>query len=433
MRSATTRSLCYAAVLKRRVSCGVRLLPSPARLVGARISIPQLHVPFSSVAVAEDPSFDEDAFIESIHKHCTTCTCDEDSTTAATRKKGPDQQQPNQQKPEKASSSVPACEIHPLPHSELPPPLPEPKYSVRRRVMPASLLPLNSMAGRRFLMEALAQHTAAAYFTLMEHFSNQSDPAFCGVTTLMIVLNSLAVDPQVRWKGGWRYFGNEDVLLSQCCIESERVRRIGISMEEFAQLGTCQGLRITMKRPKLLTKNNQDEDEQEEERRIDEFRTDLLTMLREGPQPNVRSESDTVHPSGLVVVSFSREALGQTGDGHFSPIAAYHSDTDQVLMLDVARFKYQPYWVSVADLYLSMCPLDSATGKPRGWYLLYPPEINASYKGQSIYNEDLRPAELVPLVGQKPLCPIHPIKIDFCKVAHRQPHPSDQKKSESKR
>ena len=37
-------------------------------------------------------------------------------------------------------------------------------------------------------------------------------------------------------------------------------------------------------------------------------------------------------------------ALLQTGDGHFSPVAGYHAGTDSVLVLDVARFKYPPYW-----------------------------------------------------------------------------------------
>ena len=39
----------------------------------------------------------------------------------------------------------------------------------------------------------------------------------------------------------------------------------------------------------------------------------------------------------VVVVSYSRKALGQTGDGHYSPVGGYHKDTDQVLTLDVAR------------------------------------------------------------------------------------------------
>jgi glutathione gamma-glutamylcysteinyltransferase len=40
-----------------------------------------------------------------------------------------------------------------------------------------------------------------------------------------------------------------------------------------------------------------------------------------------------------LVTSFSRKALGQTGDGHFSPIGAYNANRKMVLILDVARFK----------------------------------------------------------------------------------------------
>ena len=35
-----------------------------------------------------------------------------------------------------------------------------------------------------------------------------------------------------------------------------------------------------------------------------------------------------------IVVSFSRKMLGQTGDGHFSPIAGYHEGKDLVLVMD---------------------------------------------------------------------------------------------------
>jgi len=41
----------------------------------------------------------------------------------------------------------------------------------------------------------------------------------------------------------------------------------------------------------------------------------------------------------LLIVSYSRKVLGQTGDGHFSPIGGYHKSRDLVLIMDVARFK----------------------------------------------------------------------------------------------
>ena len=48
--------------------------------------------------------------------------------------------------------------------------------------------------------------------------------------------------------------------------------------------------------------------------------------------------------------------IGQTGDGHFSPIAGYcsYQNEDYILLLDVARFKYPVYWVKARLLYDSM-------------------------------------------------------------------------------
>ena len=71
--------------------------------------------------------------------------------------------------------------------------------------------------------------------------------------------------------------------------------------------------------------------------------------------------------ASILVVAFSRRALQQTGGGHFSPIAAYHAPSDSALVLDVARFKYPPYFVPLPLLYESMRAADAATGRPRGY------------------------------------------------------------------
>ena len=62
--------------------------------------------------------------------------------------------------------------------------------------------------------DGAASH-AEAYFPLVQQFQNQSDPAYCGVTTLLVILNALAVDPNVRWRGGWRWYRNESMLLER--------------------------------------------------------------------------------------------------------------------------------------------------------------------------------------------------------------------------
>lgn len=72
----------------------------------------------------------------------------------------------------------------------------------------------------------------------------------------------------------------------------------------------------------------------------------------------------------FMVISFSRKVLGQTGDGHFSPIGAYNAEEGKVLILDTARYKYPSYWCPIETLYESMNPVDKETGRPRGYFIL---------------------------------------------------------------
>mmetsp|Transcript_9365 Transcript_9365/g.23314 ORF Transcript_9365/g.23314 Transcript_9365/m.23314 type:complete len:467 (+) Transcript_9365:226-1626(+) len=302
---------------------------------------------------------------------------------------------------------------------DLPPPLEEPKYSVHKRVLPAELTAFSSQEGKRYLMESFSEGTAESYWKLTEHFVNQSDPAFCGVTTLLMCLNAMCIDPNVRWRGGWRFYGSEDILLDRCCFSAERIRRKGIVLEDFARLGRCHGLNIDLKRPplpnhhELNSRNMNGMDKGNSANNcneggasfsLDDFRRDIRWILS-GTEAKYQP---------LLVVSFSRSALGQTGDGHFSPIAAYHEETDQVLVLDVARFKYAPYWVRVEDLYQSMRDLDLDTNKPRGWFLLSPPKNHQCIDDED-GQEDRRPIETVPKVGDAEICPINDIKVHFCK------------------
>lgn len=69
-------------------------------------------------------------------------------------------------------------------------------------------------AGRQLFQEALLDGTMSGFFRLMEQFSMQDEPAFCGLTSLSMVLNALCIDPRRTWKGAWRWF-HEAML--DCC------------------------------------------------------------------------------------------------------------------------------------------------------------------------------------------------------------------------
>jgi hypothetical protein len=56
--------------------------------------------------------------------------------------------------------------------------------------------------------------------------------------------------------------------------------------------------------------------------------------------------------------------------GHFSPIGAYDAATDRVLLLDVWKADYEPYWVDRMRLLKGMVPVSPISGTPRGYLVL---------------------------------------------------------------
>ena len=225
------------------------------------------------------------------------------------------------------------------PVTRLPPPV------LRYRVqLPPACIPFASDAGRALFRAALEAGTAASYFRLAEQFATQADPAFCGLTTLVVCLNALSVDPGRGWKGVWRWF-SEDML--DCCVSLESARAAGITLDAFACTARCNGASVTVRRP----------DARDHGAGLDEFRRTVESVART--------------PEGTVIVAaYARSGLGQTGSGHFSPLGAYDAASDHVLLLDVARFKYPPYWVPLSALYEAMGADDPATGRPRGYAVL---------------------------------------------------------------
>jgi len=72
-------------------------------------------------------------------------------------------------------------------------------------------------------------------------------------------------------------------------------------------------------------------------------------------------------PLRYIAVNFQRTALGQTGVGHMSPVAAYDAVSDQALILDVARYRYPPAWVPLNMLFSAMATIDTSVNASRGW------------------------------------------------------------------
>ncbi len=214
--------------------------------------------------------------------------------------------------------------------------------SLHGRPLPPELVALASTAGQAWFAEALAAGTMASYFAVAEQVQTQADPAYCGLTSMAVALNSLGIDPGPgrTWKGPWRWFSEE---LVACCLSLERVRAEGVTLDQVAMLGRCNGAVIDLKHADAFT--------------VDELRTDVLAVAR--------GERDA-----RLLAAYGRGALGQTGDGHMSPLGGYHAGRDAVLVLDVARFKYPAHWVPLPALHQAMTTPDVITGRARGWLVV---------------------------------------------------------------
>lgn len=207
-----------------------------------------------------------------------------------------------------------------------------------RRPLPSDAIAFSSAEGRGVFSEALASEGLNGYFPLAEQFHTQSDPAFCGLGSLVVALNALSIDPGRLWKGPWRWFSEE---LLDCCVPLTNVRERGVDVDEFACLARCNGAEVEVHRSDASS--------------LEDWRA-ALAIAASG--------------EAVVIAAYDRAAMGQTGSGHFSPIGGYHASRDLALILDVARFKYPPHWVSAESLWRAMARIDPSTGQTRGWLVV---------------------------------------------------------------
>jgi glutathione gamma-glutamylcysteinyltransferase len=236
-----------------------------------------------------------------------------------------------------------------------------------------------------------------------------------------MMLNALEVDPGRLWKGPveeskevgcescppkptvedeqegdklpvvpWRFYTQE---MLDCCRPLDQVQRVGITLDEFVCLGRCNGLEVTVygggRGSSCCSNASQCGD------------TEVRGLDGDGEEEFRRIVKDVCSgEGGMLAMSYSRASLGQTGEGHFSPLAGYCEEEDMVLVLDVARFKvrlscgfrsstrceqsltprigqYPSYWISVKDAYASMLRHDPTTNKPRSvaQFLHHPPQL----------------------------------------------------------
>eukprot|EP01061_Rhynchopus_euleeides_P038256 TRINITY_DN6570_c0_g1_i1.p1 TRINITY_DN6570_c0_g1~~TRINITY_DN6570_c0_g1_i1.p1 ORF type:complete len:408 (+),score=105.34 TRINITY_DN6570_c0_g1_i1:451-1674(+) len=217
-----------------------------------------------------------------------------------------------------------------------------PTVGIYRRPLPKGLISFSSEEGRDVFKQAVREGGCEGYFSLAEQFHTQDEPAYCGLGSLSMVLNALNItDRNSVVKRNVKHLTETNLDIHK---PLDVVKAKGITFEEFECMAALNGATVTSKRAENSSK--------------EEFLHDL------------HSVTATPDTQAFMVITFSRASLQQTGDGHFSPLAAHVPSRSLGLVLDTARFKYPPYWVDTTQLWDSMLPHDVETGRSRGWFLL---------------------------------------------------------------
>ena len=181
----------------------------------------------------------------------------------------------------------------------------------------------------------------ADYWQLSPTFAVQSTQTYCSVASAITVLNAMPIQKPVDPAyAPYPYFTQSNFFTPEVTklISPQTVLAIGMTRDQMAEILTRHGVKTKSIGGDTLTDEG--------------LRTLLQKVLGDDGQ--------------FVLVNYFRATLGQVGGGHWSVLAAFDAESDKVLILDVAKYKYTPVWVSISMLRQSIATIDATSNKARG-------------------------------------------------------------------
>lgn len=207
---------------------------------------------------------------------------------------------------------------------------------------------------------------------LANHFQNQTDKLSCGPATGAVVLNALRLGrgkslqktlPKIPFPRKYmrhlpKDFDPRATRYSPKSFMDWKAQKIKSLKELYGQPVDNKkdfGLQLRQLHEIFLSHGAGSKLRVADESLLDEvIKRELLD--------NLKTEGD------YVVVNYKRQALGQKGGGHISPIGAYDQKTDSFLIMDVNSSRYGWVWAGTEDLIRSMRSFD--TKENRGYLLI---------------------------------------------------------------
>lgn len=206
--------------------------------------------------------------------------------------------------------------------------------------LPPNLIKFNSPEGEKLFLESKAREE---FFPLSMQFVTQNNQAYCGVASMVMVLNSLQIPaPEATQYTPFHVFTQENFFnnpATQKILSPDVVSRQGMTLDQLGQLTASYGVNVKVYHAS--------------DTRLEDFRKLAAENLKQ--------------LNNFVIVNYLRKEIGEEKGGHISPLAAYNEQTDRFLIMDVSRYKYPPVWVKTADLWKAMATVDSASSKTRGF------------------------------------------------------------------
>jgi len=196
----------------------------------------------------------------------------------------------------------------------------------------------NSAAGKILRARMPAN---ADYWQLAPAFTVQMTQSYCGVASAITVLNAMPINKPVNPAyAPHAYFTQSNFFSAEVAkiIPAQTVLKMGMTRDEMSAALIRHGVKATSIAGDSIDDNA--------------LRNLLKKTLGEDGQ--------------FVLVNFLRANLGQVGGGHWSVLAAYDAESDSVLLLDVAKYKYTPAWVGIHTLQQAINTTDTTSNKPRG-------------------------------------------------------------------
>lgn len=217
----------------------------------------------------------------------------------------------------------------------------------------------------------LARSTVKGDFpALANQFEPQSNATFCGPTSAAIVLNAARA-------------GSADLPRDRSRLRSEDLRYLpsnaDLTVPRFTQdnvITQGQKTRAQVLGEPLMINGKQIQDPGYQLRQLDEMLranglvTRLIIVDDSKLQQDIRTDlvEHLKRRGDYVIVNYRREAVGQRGGGHISPLGAYDAESDSFLVLDVNPASAGWVWMPTATLVKGMRTFD--TVENRGYILV---------------------------------------------------------------